>query len=309
VLAITNSHVDHVYGFSRPELWNDVSVGEVWMPWTRDPHAPGIQQARATNAKAFATLAELASSRSRYLPRPGRYPDTIRGASLESSLPTDVTIHVLGPSRDPAVIRAMSPPVGAAFGTRGQGAGSSSTTADAGEEADGEPDEPEQSGSEVAEIAAEPIAASSAPTRLKLDDVVNGTSLVLLIEVGGRKLLFASDAQWGTWQMMLTDPTANALLRDLAFYKVGHHGSRNGTPRAFVEGRYLDGAVAMVSVSPIDRWTDIPNAVLLDALASAGAHVIRSDGPVPAGARGVIRSPADTYTEVTFPIRTEGLAR
>jgi hypothetical protein len=110
---------------------------------------------------------------------------------------------------------------------------------------------------------------------------------------------------------MLTDPTANALLRNLAFYKVGHHGSRNGTPRAFVEGRYLDGAVAMVSVSPIDMWTDIPNAVLLDALASAGAHVIRSDAPVPTRARGVTRSPADTYTEVTFPLRTghEDVAR
>jgi beta-lactamase superfamily II metal-dependent hydrolase len=306
VLAITNPHTDHVYGFSRPELWKDISVGEVWMSWTRDPNAAGIGQRPTTNAKAFATLAELGKDRSRYLPRPDRYPDTLDGASLPF-LPTDVTVHVLGPSRDLAVIRTMSAPAGEAFDSgTGAAASSSTETANVGDDGSVESyavDESDEIGSGFDQSEGESTVQSTA-TLADLSQFVNGTSLVLLIEVAGQKLLFASDAMWGTWQMMLGDPTANALLRGVNFYKVGHHGSRNGTPREFVEGDYLSDAVAMVSVSPVKAWRDIPNRTLLSALEASGTRVIRSDAPVSPRASGVARSPADPYTEVTFQIQT-----
>jgi hypothetical protein len=71
-----------------------------------------------------------------------------------------------------------------------------------------------------------------------LDDVLNNTSVILLFEVPGArplKLLFPGDAQIENWEYALKvvrEKKANLdLLRDVDLYKVGHHGSRNATPR------------------------------------------------------------------------------
>jgi hypothetical protein len=74
----------------------------------------------------------------------------------------------------------------------------------------------------------------------------NNTSVVLLLEWRGRRLLFAGDAEWegtevkesrrnSTWDVMLSIPKVReVLLQTLDFFKVAHHGSHNGTP--FREG-------------------------------------------------------------------------
>jgi hypothetical protein len=66
-----------------------------------------------------------------------------------------------------------------------------------------------------------------------LDKAMNNTSVILLLEVGGKKLLFPGDAQIENWEYALhLDKNANLkLLKDVFFYKVGHHGSRNATPK------------------------------------------------------------------------------
>jgi hypothetical protein len=66
-----------------------------------------------------------------------------------------------------------------------------------------------------------------------LDKAMNNTSVILLLEVGGKKLLFPGDAQIENWEYALhLDKNANLkLLKDVCFYKVGHHGSRNATPK------------------------------------------------------------------------------
>jgi hypothetical protein len=72
-----------------------------------------------------------------------------------------------------------------------------------------------------------------------LDDVLNNTSVILLIDVPSLKdpvrLLFGGDAQIENWEYALKkapDFEANLdLLRKVDVYKVGHHGSRNATPR------------------------------------------------------------------------------
>jgi len=72
------------------------------------------------------------------------------------------------------------------------------------------------------------------------EDVLNNTSVVLLLTVGRRRLLLSGDAQVENWSYTLDraggaqDAEAKALLSRLAdvdLYKVGHHGSRNATPR------------------------------------------------------------------------------
>jgi hypothetical protein len=69
-----------------------------------------------------------------------------------------------------------------------------------------------------------------------LDDALNNTSLILLLEVGGLRLLFPGDAQIENWRHTLNrlpqDPELAAALTSVDLYKVGHHGSRNATPRS-----------------------------------------------------------------------------
>ena len=66
----------------------------------------------------------------------------------------------------------------------------------------------------------------------ELDTVLNNTSLILLLEAGNRKLLFPGDAQIENWAFALRNPEWRRLLADVNLYKVGHHGSRNATPKS-----------------------------------------------------------------------------
>jgi hypothetical protein len=64
-----------------------------------------------------------------------------------------------------------------------------------------------------------------------LDKFLNNTSLILLFEVKGKKLLFPGDAQLENWQWALSQDGIGDMLKDVDLYKVGHHGSRNATPK------------------------------------------------------------------------------
>jgi Metallo-beta-lactamase superfamily len=69
--------------------------------------------------------------------------------------------------------------------------------------------------------------------------VTNNTSVVLLIEWKGKRLLFVGDAEWdakfkegrsnGAWNTMWNQRKA-LLNAPLDFLKIGHHGSTNSTP-------------------------------------------------------------------------------
>ncbi|HEX5890695.1 MAG TPA: hypothetical protein VFY61_18420 [Pyrinomonadaceae bacterium] len=65
-----------------------------------------------------------------------------------------------------------------------------------------------------------------------LDRAMNNTSVILLFEFGDKKLLFPGDAQIENWEFALNDPKTAELLKDVCVYKVGHHGSRNATPKS-----------------------------------------------------------------------------
>ena len=73
-------------------------------------------------------------------------------------------------------------------------------------------------------------------------EAINNSSVVLLLEWRGRRLLFPGDAQWdaeenparqrGSWQVMRQHDAAPPLHLNqrIDFLKVGHHGSHNATP-------------------------------------------------------------------------------
>ena len=64
-----------------------------------------------------------------------------------------------------------------------------------------------------------------------LDKVMNNTSLILLFQIGKKKLLFPGDAQIENWSYALSKAKDKKLLADVGLYKVGHHGSLNATPK------------------------------------------------------------------------------
>lgn len=135
---------------------------------------------------------------------------------------------------------------------------------------------------------------AAAEFALALDEATNNTSLALAVELeeGGRVLLFAADAQLGNWlswqDAAWTGPdgsrlTGTDLLRRAVFYKVGHHGSHNATPRA--RGLELMEAEGLVAFLPVDaaearrrRWNRLPLPGLLDALRERCAgRLVRAD--------------------------------
>ena len=131
-----------------------------------------------------------------------------------------------------------------------------------------------------------------------IDDALNNTSLILLFDIGGKKLLFPGDAQIEDWSYALFDaPEAAddpASLADVAMYKVGHHGSLNGTPKTVWFGFTRRGEPdrpdrlqTMVSSlagkhGKAHRGSEVPRRKLLDAL-DAGSdlwttHTLRKTG-------------------------------
>lgn len=132
----------------------------------------------------------------------------------------------------------------------------------------------------------------------KLEKAVNGTSLLLMFVIGRAHLLFPGDAQWGTWKAALAEPEWQELLSQTAFYKVGHHGSHNATPRSFVEKHLTRKFSAMVSTRGTKKWPDIPRKPLLKKLRERANPVVRSDKRDVPDPAGVSRKPEYIETKV-----------
>jgi ribonuclease BN (tRNA processing enzyme) len=109
-----------------------------------------------------------------------------------------------------------------------------------------------------------------------LDDALNNTSMILLFEVGERRLLFPGDAQIENWRFALSKEAVQQMLRQVDLYKVGHHGSRNATPRSLWSlwtestGARQHPMTALMSTLPgvhgETEATRVPRATLVAAL-------------------------------------------
>jgi hypothetical protein len=115
-----------------------------------------------------------------------------------------------------------------------------------------------------------------------LDGVLNNTSVILLFEIGDRRLVFPGDAQLENWHYALREcEQADEIRERLAsacFYKVGHHGSLNATPKSLWNGFEHrdkepgpDRLATMVSTAAgkhgsTARGTEVPRKVLIEEL-------------------------------------------
>jgi beta-lactamase superfamily II metal-dependent hydrolase len=272
-------------------------------------HAMVIASNSLVNREAMLTLHEGFSKKMGFANR--RYlPSKEGGETLQTDVLPGVKIHVMGPSHDPNVI-----------GTMEDASEEYELTAES-EEATGELRPPfrwagtltlqefnteyahleiNQGVTEAIDRAGDSDAFAAAAA---VDDAVNGTSLMIMFEVGGHYLLFPGDAQWGTWQQALNS-NWRGLLERTTFYKVGHHGSHNATPVTFVEKVLGDNFWAMACTGPTTKWTKIiPRTKLLEKLREKSKTVVRSDiqdvtDPTTANFK---REQNNAYTEIELNI-------
>jgi hypothetical protein len=130
-----------------------------------------------------------------------------------------------------------------------------------------------------------------------LDEAMNNTSLILLLEVGGKLLLFPGDAQIENWRYALRDaPNAAAIRERIAgthVYKVGHHGSLNATPRKLLweafarrdQAADADKLVTLLSTrkgkhGSTRRSTEVPRTTLLAELTGRTKLIDTEDTPL-----------------------------
>lgn len=323
VVVATDRHKDHVSGFASAawddvevkEVWMP------WTEHPADEEARRIRDiqsrlALGLNAALTARVAALNAEQKEEL---SRYQDVVANALMLSNdkamktlhsgfsgnperrfLPaksgatrtfeTDalpgVKVHVMGPSRRPDVVRDMDPPKGESF-LRLRGAVDVQS---------GLPPAPfsaefrQESYSGAGTIQGDDLeeiqraaSLSDLAVAVALDKAVNGTSLMLVLEVAGTYLLFPGDAQWGTWKAAMEDPEWKEILGRVSFYKIGHHGSHNATPKDFVEEIVQDGICVMASTLTRQIWPDIPKPQLLTRLAAKNADIARSDQANKAG--------------------------
>jgi beta-lactamase superfamily II metal-dependent hydrolase len=329
VVIATHRHQDHVSGF-RNKAWQKVEVSEVWMPWTEHPTDPKAREIRErqsqvakrlslalgaaseneaalalaanslTNREAMETLHRgfKGNPRRRFLPAKQRKSNSFAVDALR-----EVTIHAMGPSRDPEVIRDMDPPAGRGYlrFVQDESAGDHMPKPFR-DEWVVEPAEflaaPELEHLHLTESQMAHIndisKADHFQIAVALEKAVNGTSLMLAFELGEAILLFPGDAQWGTWTNVLGNERWRSLLERTTFYKVGHHGSHNATPREYVEeilwsrrqspDAPIDNFSAAVSTRKMDKWEYIPKKELLAAINETTPRWVRSDirdAPVP----------------------------
>ena len=152
VVIATHHHLDHVAGFRFAD-WDQVEVGEVWLPWTEDPHDPDALRIRAAQSKqanfllsldaakdkAWTVVRAISENNAGYTNAPAMTTlhDGFAGSPPRFFLPElagkererrfrptvlpGVEVVVLGPSRDEAAIRDMNPPTKESYLRLGEG--------------------------------------------------------------------------------------------------------------------------------------------------------------------------------------------
>lgn len=126
---------------------------------------------------------------------------------------------------------------------------------------------------------------SAATLALQMDKYINNTSLALAFELPNKEvLLFPGDAQVGNWDSWsaIKQFSSDDLLKRTVLYKVGHHGSHNGTPIRALQKMTSPKLVAMIPTNELfaklsKHWT-MPAPILNQNLQQQTAgRLLRND--------------------------------
>ena len=136
------------------------------------------------------------------------------------------------------------------------------------------------------------VRHGAAETLLQIDQAANNTSVVVLLEWNGWRLLFTGDAERRSWRTM----DARVDLAAVDFLKISHHGSSTGLPPDSILDKILPKPAsgdpikrrAVVSTFP-KTYRGVPDTATLTAVAER-AHVFSTPDDEHKG-----------FVELTFP--------
>ena len=276
LLVATHEHEDHIKGMD-PEVFADIKIDNIWMNVAMDENHPQAGQSRSLRGFAMREMRGLAEQNLSMSPelqelvalfgidndgamealrttlpeaneiKPRYVHAGMTNDDLGIQLQDGVRITVLGPEND---IDRFYLGADADASLRGLSAASK--------------DFRERAAAVSAEVPANISAADFRLLQSRMlsnafafanlsSKVTNNTSVVLLIEWKGKRLLFVGDAEWdnkfkegksnGAWNTMWKE-RKELLDRPVDFLKVGHHGSENATP-------WLDGSETETEPSQI----------------------------------------------------------
>jgi beta-lactamase superfamily II metal-dependent hydrolase len=260
LLIVTHEHEDHIKGFD-PDDFDDILIDHIWLSAVMNPNHPQAQNTNALYSFASKTMREIESlglalspeledlvslfsinnegamdSLRQTLPEANGVQATYVEAGMTSAslgIPIkNATLKILGPEKD--IDHFYLGKAKEQFNGLTSGIDSFETAAQSNRQPNN------ISGSDFRTLRSRMMSNAFAFAEL-VSKVKNNASTVLLLEWGGRRLLFVGDAEWehsfkagnqnGCWNVMWHEQKAD-LAKPLDFLKVGHHGSTNATPWA-----------------------------------------------------------------------------
>lgn len=313
LIIATHEHLDHIEGFYRERgVFNAMTVDQVWMGlpsepdyYTNFPSAKLQKRLQAglpafmRNARnrglrlhpGFQSLLENNLSnkdRVNYLRKLGKNPPQYlaRGVALKQPF-ANINFTVLAPEQDVSSYytadsraRALSRSMAALINEQPVDEGYDWTFA-AEQRA-----KPKQLGGISASDYARlrrAIHEDGVQSARFIDKAGNNTSLCLLVEACGKRLLLPGDAELESWDIMARHCKA-ALSDPVDFLKVSHHGSHNGTPLEMLDQLLPVGrkskAQAFVSTkrNVYGDKNPVPDTTLMDDLRRRCHKLVTTDG-------------------------------
>ena len=303
IVIATHAHQDHVSGFGAyAEDFGKFDIREVWLPWTEDLTNPLAQQwhqkkkalvqllqqhfaaqpdqqARSAVENAEANPKAMSALRSGFGKAKVRYLKAGDTLDAPSGI-ADFSAKILGPPDDQAFLQKMNPP-GSDHYLRLAQAAASGGGLHPFRRWEIKPEDLPANWPQLKQVfldsLGQQVEFAATAAAFSLDKVLNNTSIVAVFTFRGKHLLFPGDAQYGDWISWYTKQRGTALLSDICFYKVAHHGSWNATPKGALEQMPEGGFAAMMSTQSVP-WASIPKRALADALtARTKGSSVRSD--------------------------------
>jgi beta-lactamase superfamily II metal-dependent hydrolase len=297
LLVLTHEHLDHLEGFYRErEIFDRMDVERVWMSLPSDPkyysHYPKarLQKKLRDGLASFATIARrnglalhpafqsllennLANKdRIDYLRKLGKKPVTylargkpekvtaFKNIKIEVLAPEpDVSIYYTASARERALTSALAAVDGPPHRTPVGDEGFAWDFPSVARAADADRGGVSRSDFERLRRA---IREDGVTAARFIDRAQNNTSLCLLIEAAGKRLLLPGDAELESWEVM--EKKCRSALKPVDFLKVAHHGSHNGTP-----------------LDLLDRLLPVNRRAHAQVLVSTKKNVYGTKNPVP----------------------------
>lgn len=293
LLLISHEHEDHIKGMD-PDFFEDVAIQNLWMSVAMDrghPQAKFAHQLHDTvaevmhgiGARGLALSPELDDIVNRYDIRNQGAMDALRTVLPEKNGIEPLYVHAdMAPAKlKPATLKGATFKVLAPefdidtyyLGDAGEEilhglAETAGRLGGAGAAADGAVPA-NISASDFRRLQSRMMSSAFAFAKEE-GEVVNNTSVMLLIEWRGRRLLFVGDAEWnGAYREKKKNfswNTAWKLRRDelgkpVDFLKIGHHGSINSTPwNDREDGEVTEASTILDAILPLPAGGARPTA-------------------------------------------------